>query len=71
MFRLEAFEAEALLGARLLAEHLEDPLDVGDVTARLLEVRLERFAELRVLNLGDELRQRLTGELALDVEDVP
>jgi hypothetical protein len=33
-------------------------------------VLLERGPELVVLDLGDQLRQRLVGELALDVEDV-
>ena len=31
---------------------------------------LEPLAEVRVLNLGDELRQDLAGQLLLDVEDV-
>ena len=38
MLLLEALEADALLLVRLLAEELEDLLDVGDVLPRLLQM---------------------------------
>jgi hypothetical protein len=55
---------------RLLAQELEDLLDVGDVLSRFLQVALEAGRELLVVDLLDQLRKGLAGELALDVEDV-
>ena len=46
---LQALEADALLGPRLLAELLEDALDVLDVASRLLEVLLEAPPKLLVV----------------------
>ena len=70
MLLREALEGEADLGLRVLAEELEDLLDVLDVVLGLVEMILERRAELVVLDLRDELRERLGCELPLDVEDV-
>lgn len=43
-------EADALLRGRLLAEIVEDLLDVGDVLLRLLQVLLETLLELGVFH---------------------
>ena len=67
---LEPFEADALLDLRLLAEQLEDFLDVGDVLPALLEVRLEAASEVLVFDFVDQLGERLLGKRALDVQDV-
>jgi hypothetical protein len=67
---LEALEADALLGVRRLAELLEHLLDILEMPLCLLEVLLERTPELLVRDLGDELRQHLGREGALDVHDV-
>ena len=66
----QALEREADLGLGVLADELEHLLDVGDVLLRLGQMVLERRAELVVLDLGDQLGERLRRELALDVENV-
>jgi hypothetical protein len=66
----QPLEADALLRRGLLAEIVEDLLDVGDMLLRLLQVLLEPLLELGILHLPDQLGQYLVGELLLDVEDV-
>ena len=67
---LQPLEPEALLRLGLLAHRVEDLLEIRDVASRLVQVPLETLAEVRVLNLLDELRQDLFGELLLDEQDV-
>ena len=62
MFLLEAFEGNTLLRVRLLFELLKGALDVLYMLAGLLEVLLKSALELVVLDLGDQLGQRLLGE---------